>query len=563
MEWIGLLRFRLKLGMQNQFQFKRKLEMFTSTGLNRRDFMKATLLGTIAGPGLYAMSHKHTDMRSPMSNQPNIVLIYADDVGFGDLGCYGATAVRTPNVDRLAKEGLKFTNAYATSATCTPSRYSLLTGQYAWRKSGTGILPGDARLIIDTDTMTLPSMLQSAGYTTGVVGKWHLGIGDGKTKVDWNGEIKPGPLEIGFDYSFLIPATGDRVPCVYVEDHRVVNLDPNDPIAVSYGKPIPGVPTGKTNREQLKMDWSHGHNDSVINGIGRIGYMSGGTSALWKDEDIADTLVEKSVAFIEKNKSTPFFLYLSTHDIHVPRVPNPRFVGKTDMGPRGDAIAQFDWQVGQVLETLDRLGLRENTLVILSSDNGPVLDDGYKDQAKEKLGDHKPSGPLRGGKYSIFDAGTREPFLVRWPKHVKPGVSEAFFSQVDLFASLADLTGQKLSDGDAPDSLDMLPALLGQDKVGRDYIIEHSQFGSLSIRMGDWKYIEPNNGSKVAWDTGIESGNDSRPQLYNLKEDSGEQHNLAAEHPDILDRLKEMLTQLKKTGRTRELLKGTNSDSTE
>lgn len=537
--------------------------MFASTGLDRRNFLKAALLGTIAGPELYAMSHKHTDMRSPMSKQPNIVLIYADDIGFGDLGCYGATGVQTPHVDRLAKEGLKFTNAYATSATCTPSRYSLLTGQYAWRKSGTGILPGDARLIIDTDAMTLPSMLQSAGYTTGVVGKWHLGLGDGKTKLDWNGEIKPGPLEIGFDYSFLIPATGDRVPCVYVEDHRVVNLDPEDPITVSYGTPIPGVPTGKTNRDQLKMDWSHGHNNSVVNGIGRIGYMSGGTSALWKDEDMADTLVEKSIAFIEQNKANPFFLYLATHDIHVPRVPHQRFVGKTDMGPRGDAIVQFDWQVGQVLETLDRLGLKENTLVVLSSDNGPVLDDGYKDQAEEKLGDHKPAGPLRGGKYSIFDAGTREPFLVRWPKHVKPGVSEALFSQVDLAASLADLTGQKLSDEDAPDSLNMLPALLGQDKVGRDYIIEHSQFGALSIRMGDWKYIEPNNESKVAWNTGIESGNSPQPQLYNLKKDPGEQDNLAAKHPDIVDRLKEMLAQVKQAGRTRGLLKGKKSDSVE
>jgi len=527
--------------------------MFTSIGLNRRDFIKWALLGTAAGPSLFAMGNKFVDIGSAMSSTPNIVLIYADDIGFGDLGCYGATAVQTPNVDRLAKEGLKFTNAYASSATCTPSRYSLLTGQYAWRKSGTDILPGDAGMIIDTNKMTLPSMLKSAGYTTGVVGKWHLGLGDGKTILNWNGDIKPSPLEIGFDYSFLIPATGDRVPCVYVENHRVVNLDPNDPITVSYKEPIPGLPTGKTHRDQLKMDWSHGHNDSVINGIGRIGYMSGGKSALWKDEEIADTLVEKSVAFIEKNKANPFFLYFSTHDIHVPRVPNPRFIGTTDMGPRGDAIAQFDWQVGHVLKTLDRLSLTENTLVILSSDNGPVLDDGYKDQAKERLGDHKPAGPLRGGKYSIFDAGTREPFIVRWPKRIKPAASDAFISQVDLIASLAALTGEKLTPEDAPDSLEMLDVLMGKDKVGRDYIIEHSQSGTLSIRVGDWKYIEPSNKSKVAWETGIETGNNPEAQLYDLRKDPGEKNNVALDHPEIVTKLRDKLDRIKKEKNSRQL----------
>ncbi|MBM4104642.1 MAG: arylsulfatase [Planctomycetes bacterium] len=514
--------------------------------------MKSALLGIAAGPSLLAMGDKAAEMESAMSSRPNIVLIYADDIGYGDLACYGATAVKTPNVDRLAKEGLKFTNAYATSATCTPSRYSMLTGQYAWRKEGTGILAGDAKMIIDTAKMTLSSMLKSAGYTTGVVGKWHLGLGKGKSELNWNGDIKPGPLEIGFDYSFLIPATGDRVPCVYVENHRVVNLDPNDPVTVSYQKPIPGVPTGQTNRNQLKMDWSYGHNNSVINGIGRIGYMSGGKSALWKDEDIADTLVNKTVSFLENNKTKPFFLYFATHDIHVPRVPNARFVGKTDMGSRGDAIVQFDWQVGQILDALDRLGLTQNTLVILSSDNGPVLDDGYKDQAVEKVGKHKPAGPLRGGKSSIFDAGTREPFVVRWPKRIRPGVSEALISQVDLMASLASLTGQKLAAEEAPDSLNMLEVLLGKDKTGRDHIIEHSQFGTLSIRVGDWKYIEPSDKSKFIWQTGIETGNNPQPQLYNLKDDPGERNNLADKHPDILNKLKPMLEKVKQANRTKE-----------
>ena len=521
--------------------------------MNRRMFMKysgAVVLPVSLGQtGCFSLDSKNNKADVPVASKPNIVLIYADDIGYGDLSCYGATAVQTPNVDRLAQEGIKFTNAYATSATCTPSRYSMLTGQYAWRKSNTGILPGDARLIIDTDSVTLPSMLRSASYATGVVGKWHLGLGDGN--VDWNGDVKPGPLEIGFDYSFLIPATGDRVPCVYLENHRVVNLDPADPITVSYGKPIPGVPDGKINRDQLTMDWSHGHNNSIINGIGRIGFMSGGTSALWDDETMADVLVEKSVEFIEKNKTNPFFLYFATHDIHVPRVPHPRFAGQTDMGPRGDAIVQFDWQVGEVLKTLDRLGLTENTLVILSSDNGPVLDDGYRDEAVERVGDHKPAGPLRGGKYSIFDAGTRVPFVVRWPKQVNPAVSGAFISQVDLLASLCRLTGQTLGDEDAPDSLNVLDALIGKDKIGREYIIEHSQFGTLSIRVADWKYIEPSNKSEVARNTGIETGNRPKPQLYNLVADPGEKNNLAYEHPDKVEKFKAMLDRIRGAGRTR------------
>ncbi|HOT73867.1 MAG TPA: arylsulfatase [Anaerohalosphaeraceae bacterium] len=515
--------------------------------MSRRIFLKSAVLTTAAVPSLFSKASIATG--SPSPNRPNIILIYGDDVGYGDLSCYGATAVQTPNVERLAREGIKFTNAYATSATCTPSRYSLLTGQYAWRKPGTNILPGDAQLIIDTDKKALPSMLRSAGYTTGVVGKWHLGLGKGN--LDWNDIIKPGPREIGFDHSFVIPATGDRVPCVYVENHRVVNLDPNDPIIVSYDKPIPGVPDGKTFRNQLKMDWSHGHHDSVINGIPRIGYMSGGKSALWKDEEIADTLVEKAVAFIEMNQSNPFFLYFSTNDIHVPRVPHLRFVGKTDMGPRGDAIVEFDWQVGKILETLDRLGLAENTLVILTSDNGPVLDDGYKDDAVEKVGSHKPAGPLRGGKYSIFDAGTRIPFLIRWPGRVKPAVSEAFISQVDIFASLAALTGQTLTPEDAPDSLNMLDTLLGENKIGREYIIEHSHFGTLSIRMGDWKYIEPSDKPKVAWETGIETGNSPHSQLYNLRIDPGEQQDVSDRYPDKVEMFATMLDRIKEMGRTR------------
>ena len=234
------------------------------------------------------------------------------------------------------------------------------------------------------------------------------------------------------------------MPCVFVENRRVVGLDPKDPIQVSYQKPIGDEPTGKDHPELLKMHPSHGHDQTIVNGISRIGYMTGGKAARWVDEEIADTITGKAVAFIEKHKEEPFFLYFATHDIHVPRVPHPRFAGKSGLGPRGDAILQFDWSVGEILKTLDRLGLAQSTLVIFSSDNGPVVDDGYKDQAVELLDGHKPGGPLRGGKYSAFDAGTRVPLVVRWPGQVQPGVSEALACQIDLPASMAALTGQKL-----------------------------------------------------------------------------------------------------------------------
>jgi arylsulfatase A-like enzyme len=479
---------------------------------------------------------------------PNIVVIYADDLGYGDVSCYGATGVRTPNIDRLASQGLRFVNAHSPAATCTPSRYALLTGEYAWRRKGTRVLPGDASLIVEPGRTTLPSMLHSAGYETAVVGKWHLGLGKGSP--DWNGEIAPGPLDIGFDYSFIIPATGDRVPCVFVENRRVVGLDPNDPISVSYTAPVGSEPTGREHPELLKVRPSHGHDQTIVNGISRIGYMSGGRSARWVDEDIADTITAKAVSFIERKRARPFFLYFATHDIHVPRVPHARFAGKSGMGPRGDAILQFDWSVGQILDALDRKGLAGNTLVMFTSDNGPVVDDGYQDQAVEKLGSHKPAGPLRGGKYSAFDAGTRVPFVARWPGRIKPGTSDALVCQIDFLSSFTGLTGGQLKEADAPDSIDVMPALLGERQTGRSTLVQ--QGGALSLVSGGWKYIEPSAGPAVAANTNIELGNDPAPQLYDLSKDIGERRNLAAEHPDRVRELAAELDRIRKAGRSRQ-----------
>jgi arylsulfatase A-like enzyme len=474
-------------------------------------------------------------------SRPNIVFIYADDLGYGDVSSYGATALKTPNIDRLAREGLRFTDAHAAASTCTPSRYALLTGEYAWRKRGTGILPGDAALIIAPGRTTLPAVLQRAGFVTGAVGKWHLGLGP-QGGPDWNHGISPSPNEVGFDYSFVMAATGDRVPSVYIEDHAVVGLDPADPISVSYTTPVGDWPTGKTNPDQLKMHPSHGHDQTIVNGVSRIGYMTGGVSALWKDEEMASVFTGRAVKFIESQKAKPFFLYFALHDPHVPRLPNQRFVGTTSMGPRGDAIVEGDWCVGQILDTLDRLHLADSTLVVFTSDNGPVVDDGYKDGAVEHLGAHKPAGPFRGGKYSIFEGGTRVPFIVRWPGHVKAGLSDALVSQVDLLASFAALTGQSLAAGDAPDSVNTLPAFLGRSKAGRVDLVEQS--AGIALRQGPWKYVAPHGGPRMNVETNTELGNDTAAQLYDLAHDPGERQNLAGKYPE---RVKAMEAVLEKT----------------
>jgi arylsulfatase A-like enzyme len=297
------------------------------------------------------------------------------------------------------------------------------------------------------------------------------------------------------------------------------------------------------------MHPSHGHDQTIVNGISRIGYMSGGRTALWKDEEMADVFTADAVRFIEKHRDRPFFLFFSTHDIHVPRVPHPRFAGKSGLGPRGDAILEFDWSVGEIVQTLERLRLDDNTLVIVTSDNGPVVDDGYRDEAVEKLNGHRPAGPLRGGKYSAFEGGTRVPFIVRWPARVRPGTSDALLSQVDLPATFAALAGVELAPTDAPDSHDLLPALLGRSATGRDHLVEHA--GTLALVRGDWKYIRPGKGQKISQNTNTELGNDPAPQLYNLKADPGERRNVAGEQPDVVGELSARLEKIRQEGRSR------------
>lgn len=484
--------------------------------------------------------------------KPNIVVILADDLGYGDLGCYGATRLQTPNLDRLASQGLRFTQAHAPSSTCTPTRYSVMTGEYAWRQEArkTSILDGDAPLAIEPGRLTLPAMLRNAGYRTGVVGKWHLGLGDGQTPVDFNSEIKPGPLEIGFDYCHIIPATVDRVPGVWIENRRVVNLDPADPIAVSYVTNLSDEPTGLEHPELLKQPADKQHACTIINGISRIGYMRGGKAARFKDEELPDTVVAKSVAFLEAHKARSFFLYVGLFEPHVPRVVHPRFAGASGCGIRGDVIQQADWQVGQILDALDRLKLADNTLVIFTSDNGPVFFDGYFDRSREDANGHQPADGLRGWKYLVFEGGTRVPFIVRWPGRVPVGVSEQMLCLTDLLATCAALTSQTLPREAGVDSLNLLPMLLGEAKKPmRTEIVQHGISGALALRQDDWKYI-PATAKKGAADIGsganptdrrFADSRISEPLLFNLKSDPGETNNLARQMPERVAALKQRL----------------------
>ncbi|MCP4770120.1 MAG: sulfatase-like hydrolase/transferase [Planctomycetes bacterium] len=477
-------------------------------------------------PSQLAASQEGTPLHS--ADKPNVVIIYADDVGYADVSCYGADKIQTPNIDRLAKEGLRFTDGHCTAATCTPSRFSMLTGIHGFRHN-VRVLAPNAPMAIKPNMYTLPQMFKQAGYATAVVGKWHLGIGDGETPVDWNGEVKPGPLEVGFDYSFLMPSTNDRVPCVYLENHAVVNLDSSDPLYVGRKAPegFSGTeyPDGKKNPEAMTYyPSSHGHNNSVINGIGRIGFQWGGKSALWNDETMADVFLDQAKAWLsQQKKDEPFFLYFSSQDIHVPRAPHPRFRGLTELGYRGDAMVQLDWSTGAIMQALEELGLDDNTIVIFTSDNGPVYDDGYVDgtvvrtSTEEVDQGHDGSGPYRGGKYQIYEGGTRVPFIIRWPEQIQPGISGALVNQIDFTASFASLLGLELEANQATDSRNTIDAFLGKDGVGLSLMVEEAR--GLALRDGSWKFTEG-------------TGRKGQDHLHDLSKNLSERNNLASANPE-------------------------------
>ncbi len=537
--------------------------------------MKRCLLGCnfliIASACSVNLKEKGQMADEEQHEKPNIIVIYADDVGLGDISAYGANLIKTPNIDMLAEGGIRFTSAYATSAMCTPSRYSLLTGIYAFRLEGAGILSAEDPLLIEPGSVTLPGVLRENGYRTAVIGKWHLGLGATSGGVDWNGIIKPGPLEVGFDESFLLPVTNDRVPTVYIDGHRVYNLSPeDDPLLVRYPEeghhefqeeqfgrdsraayePLVGdLPTGLSHPELLIYGADEQHSGTIVNGISRIGHMDGGQSAWWDDEEMTFVFAEKAEDFIYHNQDDPFFLFLSMHQNHVPRLPNPKFAGSSGVGLRGDCVVELDWIVGEIMRILKETGLEENTLVIFTSDNGPVLFDGYDDGALENHNDHDPNGGFRGGKYIAFEGGTRMPTIAYWPSIIEPGmVSDALISQVDFLATFTSLAGGKLPDDIHFDSEDMLPVLLGKSNKGREQVVQQSSDG-LGIRKGKWKYIEP--ATRSAWAYNRHNLGEPNPMhinplnsneyLFDLESDPGEINNLAGDHPGQLKELRELL----------------------
>ena len=475
------------------------------------------------------------------ASKPNIILIYTDDVGFGDISCHGAKGIRTPNIDTLAAQGIDFTNAHATASVSSPSRFSILTGQYAWRPPAlsTTILDWNAKLTINVNQPTLGKILISAGYATAAIGKWHLGISSGTASsvINYNKELTPGPNEIGFDFSFIYPATNDRVPCIFIQNHWMHNADSTDTITTG----VQGTePTGVTNPELLIYPYSSGHNGTIVFelgtlGISRIGFMNGGQKARFKDETMVDTLLAQTVSFIEQHTGGPFFVYFAPPNIHVPRYPHARFRGTSACGYRGESMHELDWSVGQIVATLKRLNLYDSTIIIFSSDNGPVLDDGYADSAVQKASavGHNPAGIYRGGKYSLYEGGTRLPFIVRWPGKIPAGsVSGVLVGQTDLLATFAAITGQIIPGGYIIDSKNMLPTLLsgGKDTVRTSFVEQQNGATNLAVISGDWKLI-------------VTSG--SADQLYNLRTDPSEATNVASSNAAKVTQLKALLDTIK------------------
>lgn len=461
---------------------------------------------------------------------PNIIVILADDVGWGDPGCYGATKVKTPNIDRLAREGQRFANSHASAACCTPTRYSLITGQYSWRRDAIGlnkgVANGDSPLLIPTDVANAPSLLKQAGYQNAIIGKWHLGFG--LTRPNYNQELRPGPLEIGFHEFFGLPATNDRIPTVFVRDHKVLNLDPADPLSYTYNE--------EEAKKQGMTPFAAGRN--------RIGWSKGGKSAWWKDTEIADTFTRECLQFIERNKEKRFFLLFTPHNVHAPIIPHPRFDGSSGLGKRADMLHELDASIGEILATLDRLQLAKDTLIIFSSDNGSY--------ATNESG-HKPNGPFSGVKSQLWEGGHRVPFIVRWPARIQPGVSDDLVSTIDVPATLCAAVGIAVPKDALPDSYNLLPALLGEKNAPkRENLVLLSGSGHLAIRCQQYKYM-PNLAYADGWKAAAQKAPNApaKPALFDLTKDPGETNNLYPTETATAKRLAEELAKAEKATRTR------------
>ncbi len=481
---------------------------------------------------------------------PNVVLIYADDLGYGDLSCYGATKVQTPNIDKLANEGRRFTDAHSPSAVCTPSRYGLLTGEYPFRKDLWGPCGHEQSLLIDTEKLTLSQLFKDKGYATAVVGKWHLGFGEGKT--DWNKPLRPGPLELGFDYYFGVPKVNSGFPYVYVENDRVVGWEASDPLV--FGQKPYSITTTYSKEAGQKTE----------------NKFSGGKKAhaLYDDERTGTLLVEKSVKWISENKEKPFFLYMPTTNIHHPFTPAPRFKGTSQCGPYGDFIHELDWMVGEVVKSLEENGLIDNTLIIFTSDNGGMMNEPAQYAFTQG---HEINGDLLGFKFGVWEGGHRVPFIAKWPGKIAPGTqSDQLLCGVDMLATFAAITGQTIEKEQLADSINLLPALIGDPEkaLREELVLSPNRSTHLAIRKGEWLYIGAkgsggfNKGPghhaaggpscvKFVGDVNSDIVNGKikkgapPAQLYNLSSDRSQTTNLYDEHPEVVKTMKGLLKSYK------------------
>ena len=490
--------------------------------------------------------------QNPKSENPNVIIIFTDDLGYGDLGCYGATKVKTPNIDQLANEGRIFTDAHSAAAVCTPSRYALVTGEYPFRKDIFGAAFLGVGLLIDTNQLTIASLMKKSDYSTACIGKWHLGFGDDTP--DWNGDLKPGPLELGFDYYYGIPVVNSHPPFVYVENHRVLGLDPADPFIYDT--------KAETKEFQEKFDLD------LIGG-------AKAAHALYEDEKVGATLTRKAISWITDHKDSPFFLYLSTTHIHHPFTPQPRFNGTSDCGRYGDFIHELDWIVGEIMKSLDDLNIADNTLLIFTSDNGGMLNQGGQDAFQSG---HRNNGELLGFKFDAWEGGHRVPFIVRWPGRIEEGSKSAqLICNVDIIATLAALTGYHLKPGEGPDSYNILPAFLGEtgNQIRDHVVLAASNEQHLALRKDNWIYIGAQGGGgftatnpgdhMLGGPAALKFANEKNSdvedgkikpgapevQLYDLESDLSQSRNVARENPEMVKKMQTMLNELRQKQQTR------------
>ncbi len=469
-------------------------------------------------------------------SKPNIVVILADDLGYGDLTCYNAESrASTPNIDRLAASGVRFTDGHANAAVCTPSRYGILTGRYCWRtRKKSGVLNGFSPPLIAGRRETIASLVKAEGYNTACVGKWHLGMtwprvkDGGKRRIDFTADIKDGPLDHGFDYYYGISASLDMPPYAWIENRRVTE-----------------IPTEKARPIRAEM----------------IYMRAGPKAAGFKRENGLPGVMEKAVEYIAKqSKETPFLLYVPLPSPHKPVMPLERFKGTSKAGIYGDYVVETDWAVGRIINALKEKGFYENTLIIFSSDNGSFASNAKYGVVKYG---HLPNGRLRGEKTDIWEGGHRVPFIVVWPSEVKAGQKyDGTVAITDIMATIADVIGVKLADTAGEDSWSFLPALKGMTAEGVEERawVHHSGGRLLAIRKGKWKLIM----GKGSGGRGGRGGADDPPgQLYDMEKDVGEKNNLFPQYPEMVKILAEELETIVANGRSTPGTKQPNSGKTE